>query len=92
MAANWQTYSGMQDLYKTEGVEMRSLKTIITHPDYNPMTFDYDVALLELSRPLEFTNTIHPVCLPALSHVFPAGLGCWVTGWGTLREGGRTAV
>ncbi|XP_062322636.1 suppressor of tumorigenicity 14 protein isoform X1 [Osmerus eperlanus] len=91
VAANWQTYSGMQDQYKMEGVELRSLKTIITHPDYNPMTFDYDVALLELSRPLEFTNTIHPVCLPAPSHVFPAGLGCWVTGWGTLREGGSVS-
>lgn len=89
--SNWQTYSGMQDQYKQEGVQLRKLKTIITHPEYNPMTFDYDVALLELDTPLEFTNTIHPVCLPADSHVFPAGMGCWVTGWGTLREGGSVA-
>ncbi|KAG7254646.1 hypothetical protein CRUP_005895, partial [Coryphaenoides rupestris] len=84
----WQTYSGMQDQHKQDGVERRDLKTIITHPDYNPMTFDYDIAMLELSQPLTFSNTIHPVCLPASSHVFPAGLPCWVTGWGTLREGG----
>uniref|UniRef100_A0A667ZRV4 ST14 transmembrane serine protease matriptase n=1 Tax=Myripristis murdjan TaxID=586833 RepID=A0A667ZRV4_9TELE len=87
VASNWQTYSGMQDQYKHDDVQRRELKTIITHQDYNPMTFDYDIALLELSEPLEFTNTIHPICLPARTHVFPAGMPCWVTGWGTLREG-----
>ncbi|KAM4601209.1 suppressor of tumorigenicity 14 protein [Polymixia lowei] len=85
--SNWQTYSGMQDQYKQDDVQRRSLKTIITHPEYSQMTYDYDVALLELSQPLEFTSTIHPICLPAPSHVFPAGMPCWVTGWGTLREG-----
>lgn len=88
VASNWQTYSGMQDQYKQDTVQRSSVKTIITHPDYNPMTYDYDIALLELSQPLEFTNTIHPICLPARSHLFPAGMSCWVTGWGTLREGG----
>ncbi|XP_056142349.1 suppressor of tumorigenicity 14 protein homolog [Lampris incognitus] len=91
VTSNWRTYSGMQDQYKQDDVQLRSVQTIITHPNYNQMTFDYDIALLELSQPLEFTNTIHPICLPAPSHVFPAGMSCWVTGWGTLREGGRTA-
>ncbi|XP_059920240.1 suppressor of tumorigenicity 14 protein homolog [Gadus macrocephalus] len=91
MASSWQTYSGMQDQTKQAGVERRGLKTIVSHPDYNPMTYDYDIALLELSEPLTFSNTIHPVCLPAPSHVFPAGLPCWVTGWGTLREGAMRA-
>lgn len=67
---------------------MRKVKTIIAHPSYNSMTYDYDIALLELKEPLQFTNLIHPICLPASSHVFAAGTPCWVTGWGTLREGG----
>uniref|UniRef100_UPI0037E8BAA5 suppressor of tumorigenicity 14 protein n=1 Tax=Semicossyphus pulcher TaxID=241346 RepID=UPI0037E8BAA5 len=91
VASNWQTYSGMQDQYKQEGVQQRALKRIVSHPDYNQMTFDYDIALLELSQPLEFTNTIQPICLPSSSHVFPAGMSCWVTGWGALREGGQKA-
>uniref|UniRef100_A0A4W5P6P1 ST14 transmembrane serine protease matriptase n=1 Tax=Hucho hucho TaxID=62062 RepID=A0A4W5P6P1_9TELE len=86
------TYSGMQDQYKQDTAQRSSVKTIITHPDYNQMTNDYDIALLELSQPLEFTNTIHPICLPARSHLFPAGMSCWVTGWGTLREGGAIAL
>uniref|UniRef100_A0A665W4A7 Suppressor of tumorigenicity 14 protein homolog n=1 Tax=Echeneis naucrates TaxID=173247 RepID=A0A665W4A7_ECHNA len=91
IASNWQTYSGMQDQYNHENVQRRSLKRIISHPDYNQMTFDYDIALLELSEPLEFTNTIQPICLPSSSHVFHAGMSCWVTGWGALREGGQKA-
>ncbi|XP_068180738.1 suppressor of tumorigenicity 14 protein homolog isoform X2 [Antennarius striatus] len=91
IASNWQTYSGMQDQYKPDGVEQRAVKRIIPHPDYNQMTFDYDIALLELNKPLEFTNTIQPICLPSSSHIFPAGMSCWVTGWGALREGGQKA-
>lgn len=78
----------MQDQYKQEDVQRLPVKKIISHPDYNRMNFDYDIALLELSQPLKFTNTIQPICLPSSSHVFPAGMVCWVTGWGTLREGG----
>lgn len=78
----------MQDQYKQDNVQRRAVKRIISHPDYNQMTFDYDIALLELSEPLEFSNTIQPICLPSSSHVFPAGMSCWVTGWGALREGG----
>uniref|UniRef100_A0A3Q3VWP1 Uncharacterized protein n=1 Tax=Mola mola TaxID=94237 RepID=A0A3Q3VWP1_MOLML len=87
IASNWLTYSGMQDQYKQGGVQRRPVKRIISHPDYNQMTFDYDIALLELNEPLEFSNTIQPICLPSSSHVFPAGMSCWVTGWGALREG-----
>lgn len=88
IVANWLTYSGMQNQYNQDGVTQSSLKKIISHPDYNYMTFDYDIALLELSEPLKFTNTIQPICLPDSSHMFPAGMSCWVTGWGTTREGG----
>lgn len=89
IAANWQTYSGMQNQYKYDNVARRGVKKIVSHPDYNRMTFDYDIALLELSEPLQFSNTIQPICLPSSSHVFPAGMSCWVTGWGALREGGQ---
>lgn len=91
VASNWGTYSGMQDQYKQDGVLHRKVRKIISHPNYNMMTYDYDIALLELSEPLVFSNTIQPICLPAASHVFPAGMSCWVTGWGAMREGGRKA-
>ncbi|MCJ8740325.1 hypothetical protein PDJAM_G00057620 [Pangasius djambal] len=90
--SSWTTYSGMNDQEKEErGVQMREVKTIITHADYNQMTFDNDIAVLELKEPLVFSSTVNPVCLPSSSHVFPPGMPCWVTGWGALREGGRTS-
>uniref|UniRef100_W5KUB8 ST14 transmembrane serine protease matriptase n=1 Tax=Astyanax mexicanus TaxID=7994 RepID=W5KUB8_ASTMX len=90
--SNWLTYSGMQDQERDDSnVQVREVQTIITHQDYNQLTQDNDIALLELKEPLVFSNTIHPICLPASSHVFPAGMPCWVTGWGALREGGRAS-
>uniref|UniRef100_A0A8B9H1Y5 Zmp:0000001114 n=1 Tax=Astyanax mexicanus TaxID=7994 RepID=A0A8B9H1Y5_ASTMX len=84
--------SGMQDQERDDSnVQVREVQTIITHQDYNQLTQDNDIALLELKEPLVFSNTVHPVCLPANSHVFPAGMPCWVTGWGALREGGRAS-
>lgn len=85
--SSWQSYSGMQSQFIHDNVQFRRLKRIIPHPLYNQMTSDYDIALLELSEPLQFANTIQPICLPDSSHVFPAGMSCWVTGWGALREG-----
>ncbi|XP_069041397.1 suppressor of tumorigenicity 14 protein isoform X2 [Lepisosteus oculatus] len=88
---NWQTYSGMRDQFNMEDVQVRKVKSIIPHPFYSQMTYDYDISLVELSEPLEFTSTIHHICLPASTHIFTAGMGCWVTGWGALKEGGRVS-
>lgn len=90
--SSWLSYSGMQNQYSHDNVQSRKLKRIIPHPLYNQMTSDYDIALLELSEPLQFANTIQPICLPDSSHVFPAGMSCWVTGWGALREGAGQAA
>ncbi|XP_055519310.1 LOW QUALITY PROTEIN: transmembrane protease serine 6 [Leucoraja erinacea] len=61
---------------------------IIVHPYYDQETSDYDVALLELDQRVPVMPTSFPICLPATSHVFEAGLLCWVTGWGTTEEEG----
>uniref|UniRef100_A0A3Q2DSZ4 ST14 transmembrane serine protease matriptase n=1 Tax=Cyprinodon variegatus TaxID=28743 RepID=A0A3Q2DSZ4_CYPVA len=92
LQANWITYSGLQSQYEPEKAQMRKVKRIILHPSYDQVTSDYDIALLKLSEPLEFSNTVQPICLPASSHVFPPGMTCSITGWGVTREGGRKAI
>ncbi|KAM9837649.1 serine protease 27 [Aulostomus maculatus] len=46
-----------------------------------------DVALVELSTPLTWSEYIRPVCLPASGTLFPGGMECYVTGWGNIRDG-----
>ncbi|XP_068936563.1 suppressor of tumorigenicity 14 protein [Petaurus breviceps papuanus] len=90
----WKAYLGLHDQSKrsAEGVQERGFKQIISHSAFNDFTFDYDIAVLELDKPVEFTSVIRPICLPDSSHTFPAGKAIWVTGWGHTTEGGTGAL
>lgn len=79
---------GLQSLTSSTNVVSRSAARIIVHPDYSSSTNDNDVALVQLSSTVTFTDYVRPVCLAADGSVFPSGLDCWVTGWGTLTEDG----
>lgn len=47
-----------------------------------------DIALVHLTKPVNMTREISPICLPRLGAVMPAGTACFVTGWGD--EKGRS--
>ncbi|XP_071750355.2 transmembrane protease serine 9-like [Centroberyx gerrardi] len=65
----------------------RTVSKIIKHPNYDDTSANNDMALLQLSSPVDFTNYIRPVCLAADGSVFDAGTTSWVTGWGTISSG-----
>ncbi|XP_049821198.1 serine proteinase stubble [Aethina tumida] len=65
----------------------RAVARKIVHPKYNFFTYEYDLALVQLDKPLEFAKHISPICLPASDDLL-IGENATVTGWGRLSEGG----
>ena len=47
---------------------------------------DYDIAVLQMSNAVNYSDAISPICLPHPERNFPAGTRCFVTGWGHIRE------
>ncbi|XP_067284114.1 trypsin-1-like [Pseudorasbora parva] len=68
----------------------RTASQVLNHPNYDGSSNDNDIALLQLSSSVTFSDYIKPVCLAAAGSVFSAGTESWVTGWGTLQAGGQT--
>lgn len=87
----WEAYLGLHIQRKTSSnVVKKNLKQVISHPNYNPYTYDNDIALMELESPVTYSDYIRPICLPAAQHDFPSGNTVWITGWGATREGGES--
>lgn len=63
-----------------------NVERIINHENYNTRTQDYDVALLELSENLEFSDSIKPIALPNDNEMTNVGTMCLVSGWGDKKR------
>ncbi|XP_028972182.2 suppressor of tumorigenicity 14 protein homolog [Esox lucius] len=88
----WRAYMGMRVMNTAlNAAATRTIRRIVFHSQYDQFTSDYDIALLELSSPVYFSDLVQPVCVPAPSHAFTTGTSCYVTGWGVLMEDGELA-
>ncbi|KAK3885117.1 hypothetical protein Pcinc_010668 [Petrolisthes cinctipes] len=58
---------------------------IVKHPNYKNL--ENDIAILHLSEPLEFGDSVQPVCLAREDRQYE-GKKAIVTGWGTTKENG----
>ncbi|KAL6468287.1 hypothetical protein MHYP_G00239640 [Metynnis hypsauchen] len=77
--------------FKKEDSEVTiPVSKIVSHPKYNPVTVDNDIALLRLATPVKFTDYILPACLPSRSLAERVlhlnGTQTVVTGWGKQNE------
>lgn len=75
----------------TPPTDKRNLRQIIIHEHYaeSIMDHEFDIAVVQLSSPVQYTSAVHRVCLPEATHVFPDNTTCYVTGWGALRDDGN---
>jgi len=62
----------------------------ITIHNYNPNTIENDIAIMKLSSPITFTNTIQPACLASGSNQY-VGWTATAMGWGGIYHDGPTA-
>ena len=66
------------------------LESMTMHENYNPRTFENDIALLKTDRPVQINKSIYPICLPPRTEQFTRRRA-YVIGWGTIYFGGPTS-
>ncbi|XP_063121062.1 transmembrane protease serine 5 isoform X4 [Rattus norvegicus] len=80
--SSWRVHAGLVSHSAVRQHQGTMVEKIIPHPLYSAQNHDYDVALLQLRTPINFSDTVSAVCLPAKEQHFPQGSQCWVSGWG----------
>ena len=70
----------------------RRAKTIKYHASYSTSNTDYDIALIELDKPIEYNEGCRPICLPSPTHdMIGAELWATVSGWGQTKYNGENS-
>lgn len=69
---------------ETEAIQ-RAVSAIIRHRNFDQNTYNHDIALLRLRKPVTFNKGIQPICLPQES-IDPSGKVGTVVGWGKKFE------
>ena len=62
------------------------VEQIINHQNYNTRNQDNDIALVVLSKLLEFGVSVQPIALPSDNEIIPPGAMCMVSGWGDKKQ------
>lgn len=81
---SWLVYAGIVGDLDTLFNPVHSVRSIIPHQDYNPVTQEHDVALMRLTNPLDTTGSsqIRPVCLPTAELNTSHSHSYWITKFG----------
>lgn len=88
-AGEWDTQTTKERLPFQE----RSVVRVSSHPEFNPRSLAYDVAVLELESPIQLADHINVVCLPP-NNYDTRRTDCFASGWGKNQFGksGRYSV
>lgn len=76
----------------TDYVDTRRVRRIIEHEYFDQVSFDFDIALLELDKPIQFGPKIQPACLPTTQFEDYSGKIAMIAGWGRLGEQESTST
>ncbi|XP_045387745.1 transmembrane protease serine 11D-like [Lemur catta] len=79
-------------IYTASPLLRKTVRRIIIHNNYTPITHENDIAAVQLDSSVDFTRNIHTVCLPEATQNILPGSTAYVTGWGALEYGGNTVT
>uniref|UniRef100_A0A4W2II98 Transmembrane protease serine n=1 Tax=Bos indicus x Bos taurus TaxID=30522 RepID=A0A4W2II98_BOBOX len=68
----------------------RNIKRIIVHERYSSPAREYDIAVVQFSPRVSFTDDIRRICLPEASASFQPNSTVYITGFGALFYGGES--
>jgi Trypsin len=71
--------------------EIKKIRRIIAHEDFDIFNFNNDIALLELATPIVYGPRVTPVCLPSGNQDDFTDQLTLVAGWGRLGEKSPTS-
>ncbi|XP_025890134.1 inactive serine protease 54 [Nothoprocta perdicaria] len=73
---------GLSDLKRRQEEQPQyRISSIIPHEDFDATTLYNNIALLRTAIPLEFNDTVQPICFPQRSLSRSDLVNCWVSGW-----------
>ncbi|XP_060127046.1 transmembrane protease serine 9-like [Zootoca vivipara] len=89
--AFWRVVFGLHHLYNHEFPTVkRYVRAIVMHSGFKRSTYENDVALFRLKRPISYSDYIQPICLPNSTTQLVADENpCFISGWGNTEEKGR---
>ncbi|XP_078585935.1 uncharacterized protein LOC144867742 [Branchiostoma floridae x Branchiostoma japonicum] len=93
-ARDWTVYLGLHIQGETTSrVQVFNVERIIYHDRYDRYRIDFDIALMQLAGTVHYDQAgyVRPICLPDDDNVFDSNSNCYISGWGTLSEGGYSA-
>jgi secreted trypsin-like serine protease len=70
-----------------QGGKQVTLETITLHPEWDPASYDYDIAVIKVAASIE-TTPINLVDQATASTLVPVGVLGTVSGWGLTKVGG----
>ncbi|XP_065552191.1 coagulation factor XI isoform X2 [Lathamus discolor] len=86
----WRVYAGILKQSEINAdTPFFKVEEIIVHPQYKYAQTGYDIALMKLDKPMNFTDLQLPICLPSKEDTNVLYTDCWVVGWGYRKEKGR---
>ncbi|XP_055485144.1 transmembrane protease serine 11A [Psammomys obesus] len=68
----------------------RDVRRIIMHERYHPPARDHDIALVQFSPRVTFSDEVRRICLPEASVSFPPNSTVYITGFGALYYSGES--